>query len=270
MSLARWRGSLSAGYPARVRLTVGVVLLAMACLPAGAQASCSADNICATADPGVFGTETDGSVGAANTFTITNAASSAGFGSGAQITRVRTAGPVTGDAPDDFLISQDNCTGSTLAPGESCTVGVRFAPSKVGPEAATLRIAYSINFSSSSGTTTARFTGTGQSKPAVSGTTTPGPSGGGSDSEKFVLCRRYTERRGKPVLCTVRYSTRGRPVVQATLSRDGRNYATGRASAGKVLRLRALRHLTEGHYRLARTYNGRNVFYDTVRVLIIR
>ncbi|HEY6761751.1 MAG TPA: hypothetical protein VI318_19785, partial [Baekduia sp.] len=54
------------------------------------------------------------------------------------ITGVDTAG----DAPDDFLVTSDGCTGTTLASGggATCTVRLRFAPSAAGARAATLRI----------------------------------------------------------------------------------------------------------------------------------
>jgi hypothetical protein len=98
-----------------------------------------------------------------------------------------------------------------------------------------------------------------------------GPSGGGTvRTEKFVTCRRDTRRRDKAMICTVRYNNHGHPTVVASLSLKGRKYATGSTRDGKPLRLKAIVHMSEGRYRLARTYNNRSTYFDTVRVLIIR
>lgn len=50
------------------------------------------------------------------------------------------AGPITnimlgelqGDDPEVFLIVEDNCTGAELAPGENCTIFLRFEPPESG------------------------------------------------------------------------------------------------------------------------------------------
>lgn len=85
-----------------------------------------------------------------------------------------------------------------------------------------------------------------------------------------MVCRSYPHRHGRPLICAVRYNRHGDPLVAASLSLKGRKYATGSARNGKALRLKAIVHMTEGHYRLARTYSGRRTYFDTVRVLIIR
>jgi hypothetical protein len=41
-----------------------------------------------------------------------------------------------GDNPTDFLIDQEDCAGNILAPGASCTVGLRFSPSELGNRSA--------------------------------------------------------------------------------------------------------------------------------------
>ncbi|MDX6625157.1 MAG: hypothetical protein QOE56_146 [Solirubrobacterales bacterium] len=41
---------------------------------------------------------------------------------------------------DQFLISGDECSGASLAPGENCLVRLRFAPDGNGPKQATLRV----------------------------------------------------------------------------------------------------------------------------------
>jgi hypothetical protein len=156
---------------------------------------------------------------------------------------------ITGASSDDYWISQDNCSGETLGDGQSCTVHVRFAPQASGPSHdAKLQVV------TTDGTDYSTLTGRAA---RVRG-------------EKLVVCRRDAHRRDKAVLCTVRYNNRRHPLIVASLSRNGNTYATGSTRHGKPLRLKAFRHMTGGHYRLARTYSHGKTHFDTVRVLIIR
>lgn len=77
-------------------------------------------------------------------------------------TRVR----VVGDHRDDVLVSADDCTGTTLHVGETCSIRMRFAPSAVGERTATLEVV-----GGAVGGATARFAlrGTGAEPPAVEG-----------------------------------------------------------------------------------------------------
>jgi alpha-tubulin suppressor-like RCC1 family protein len=75
-----------------------------------------------------FPTQAQGTIGGPQTITV-----SAGT-EPLRIAAVRTKGA---DA-SDFLVSNDQCGGETLEPGEECTVAVRFAPVATGPRAATL------------------------------------------------------------------------------------------------------------------------------------
>jgi hypothetical protein len=82
---------------------------------------------------GPFGDEEVGRTGAARTVTVTNAGAAP----------LRIAGLATaGAAADDFLVTGDTCTGTTVASGgaASCIVRIRFAPSAAGARAAALRI----------------------------------------------------------------------------------------------------------------------------------
>lgn len=47
---------------------------------------------------------------------------------------------IGGSERDQFVISSDNCSGASLAPGEECLVRVRFAPDGSGPRQATLEV----------------------------------------------------------------------------------------------------------------------------------
>jgi hypothetical protein len=101
-----------------------------------------------------FGTETVGRTGAARTVTLSDPAASAAL----RVTNVTTAG----DAADDFLLTGDACTGTTVASGgtDQCTVRVRFAPSAVGDRNASLRIRYA-TAGGGTATATVPLSGTG-------------------------------------------------------------------------------------------------------------
>ncbi|WP_027008374.1 FG-GAP-like repeat-containing protein [Conexibacter woesei] len=103
---------------------------------------------------GAFGTETVGRTGAARTVTITDPGASAAL----RVTNVTT----TGDAADDFLITGDACTGTTVASGgaDACAVRVRFAPSATGDRNASLRIRYA-TAGGGTATATVALSGTG-------------------------------------------------------------------------------------------------------------
>ena len=78
----------------------------------------------ATSDPSNpgpldFGTQTQGTVGAGQNEFITN--------NGSAPLRVSSVS-LTGTNPDDFIISVDTCTGSSVARFNNCRIAVKFAP----------------------------------------------------------------------------------------------------------------------------------------------
>lgn len=82
-----------------------------------------------------FAPQLVGSTGPARTVTVTNPTGSAPL----RVVGVQTVG----DAPDDFLITGDSCTGTSIASGggdASCAIRVRFSPSQAGARDATLRL----------------------------------------------------------------------------------------------------------------------------------
>ena len=114
-----------------------------------------------------FAPVTAGSSGVAQTFTVTN--------SGTNLLTIAGVA-LSGGNPADFAISGDVCSGTTLAPGVSCTVNAAFAPASDGSKVAYLTVtsngapvlaslsgsaAHSLSLS---------FTGTGSG--TVAGTTT--------------------------------------------------------------------------------------------------
>ncbi len=70
----------------------------------------------------------------------------------------------------DFAIAADACSEAVLQPGESCVIGVRFAPTAAGAKQATLRVR------GSAGTTTARLSGEGTAAPKA-GESAPAANG---------------------------------------------------------------------------------------------
>jgi hypothetical protein len=106
-----------------------------------------------------FGTQAQGTIGAARTFTLTPSQGAL------QVGRVR----VTGDDANDFIVTADGCAGQTVKPGDSCAVHVRFAPGAHGARSATLEI----SDDAPNTPQTATLTGTGGALPQG----VPGPQG---------------------------------------------------------------------------------------------
>ena len=94
-----------------------------------------------------FGSVAAGATGGVVTFTVRNVGDSP---SGATDARVM------GSEAAEFVVSMDTCSGRVLAAGASCTLGISFAPTSVGPRAAYLRVA-----SFPGGVTAITLTGTG-------------------------------------------------------------------------------------------------------------
>jgi hypothetical protein len=78
-----------------------------------------------------FGTQSVGTAGGLQLFTFTN--------EGAVATALSSA-TLGGEDRDQFRIARDGCSETSLAPGASCQVGVRFAPDEAGEKGATLRL----------------------------------------------------------------------------------------------------------------------------------
>ena len=223
---------------------------------------------------------------------------------------------LTGVSDDEFMISGNDCTGATIAPGQSCSVRMRFFPFAEGPAAASLRVVSdatsSPNVLALTGTGTEPGTGpagppgpqgpngpAGPAGPAGSpgpqGTAGPagaagpagpagpagakgatGPSGprGPQGPAGQVICRNTVSAK---VACDLLFPpgtwrvAGSATAARATLSRDGRVYARGRArvrARGKRLRvqLRLARRPRAGTYRLTLRIHGVTVLRRTVRI----
>lgn len=190
---------------------------------------------------------------------------------------------VSGADGGDFLLVEDQCSGQTLVPSASCTIGLRFAPGASGSaaRAATLDVPYLTGSTPPggaanppTGVTTDPLSGTAQ--PAGAGQVGPagpqGPAGaagpaGANGQVELVTCTTVTQtkkvhghnRRVKQTRCTtklvsgpVTFTTGG---ARATLTRGDVVYAVGFAR-GTRLQLEATRTLRPGAYVLSRRGPG--------------
>lgn len=121
--------------------------------------SATAYDVSLSVSPGVaFPDQSPGSLGPAQAVTVTALRPS---------TTVGTA-RVTGPALNDFLISNDGCSQTTLAAtGDQCTIWLRSSPTALGPSHATLAV--------TAGAETETVSLTGNGVPAPAGE--PGPQG---------------------------------------------------------------------------------------------
>lgn len=101
-----------------------------------------------------FGTRATGTVGGAQSFTVTN--------TGEVPSGTLSAGLANGDQ-DQFETSDDTCDGASLAAGASCSVTVSFAPTTTGSKVASLQVS-----ASPGGSVHALLSGTGAAPAALS------------------------------------------------------------------------------------------------------
>jgi hypothetical protein len=213
---------------------------------------------------------------------------------------------VGGANATDFVKTDDNCTGATIAAQSACSVSMRFAPSATGPRSATLTLVDDAVDSPQ----TVDLTGVGV-EPAepVAGTPgadgadgqdgqdgapgaqgpqgaagapgangAPGPAGpqgpqgeqGPPGRDATVNCRSAKPRRGRPrAICTVSFTAARRAFVRARLSRRGVTYAHGRGRAvrGKAkVKLVAVRRVPPGRYRMSLRFGNGRSLVQTVVV----
>ncbi len=193
---------------------------------------------------------------------------------------------LAGPAAGDFVLASDGCTDTTLAPGGSCSVAVRFGPSALGARAATLRVAVegtdgavATELSGVGGELSAGPPG-GQGPPGEEGLPGgagapggPGPAGpSGSPGKRGVSggrgpagargpqgrdgrvraasCRAVGKQRTR-IACRVSLTGSKRAVAtrtRARLTRAGRTVAAG--PLGRLRPVKAGRAIARGNYRL--------------------
>jgi hypothetical protein len=243
-----------------------------------------------TPSPLAFGTQPITTIGDPHSVVVSNTGGDIAL----KVSRVTIAGA----NPDDFIKTSDGCEGATVAPGASCTVTLRFAPTATGARSAALRIADNAPGSPQD----IALTGTGDPAP----TTGPGPAGqdgaagqngatgpaganghdgatgpagpagpaGPRGRDASVTCKLKKPKGGKSkVVCTVSLASAKGSRATARLTRGRRLYARGAArirSATSVISLRATRPLTPGRYRLTLDVVGRGgLTTETVRMVTV-
>jgi len=173
-----------------------------------------------------------------------------------------TGASIVGANADAFVIASDACAGQTLRAGQTCTVGVRFAPGEQGPRSAALQIADD----APNAPQTVRLSGTGGGPPGGE-TGAAGPAGPPGPSAFTVTparaARPFTGRaaRRRPGSVTMRGTIdtmgetvtwqfeygRHRPYEQAT---PVRTITAGHGRTRVSWRLRDLPPNATFHYRL--------------------
>jgi len=98
---------------------------------------------------------------------------------------------LTGADPDQFVVSGDGCSDSTLASGAECLVRVRFAPDSVGTKTAKLRV------ESDAGFLVSGLSGEGLAGLGASGAGQTGASGAGLTSATTIPSSRPNRHRGR-------------------------------------------------------------------------
>jgi hypothetical protein len=210
---------------------------------------------------GDFGDQTVGEQSAVEYLPVTDAGDEPLFVTGTSI---------SGADASDFSVVSDGCTNQTVAPGQSCWLGVRFTPGAIGARSATLTVA--VNGQSEgqianlSGTGMAANSGpqgsVGQPGPAgpAGATGATGPRGPAGEIE-LLTCRTVTRvvkhKKKTGQKCTAKllsgpldFTSAAR--ARAMLIRHGRIYATGSVQPNGLVLLRA-RRLPTGRYTLVLT-----------------
>jgi hypothetical protein len=207
------------------------------------------------ASPPAFGTTSQGLLSSPLMLTVSNAGLRALSISGLSF---------TGSNPGDFFVSSNSCLGA-VAPGESCQIGVSFAPQGEGPRSASLQI-LSNDYADSP--LLEPLSGTGGALPR--GPRGPAGARGPAGKVELVTCRTVKTKvhghRRKVKKCSarivsgpVRFTTTAADRV--TVSRGRVTYATGTSvelrPGVQQLLLSCRRRLRPGRYTLkAHTGHG--------------
>jgi hypothetical protein len=223
----------------------------------------SASAVTITGGPLTFPAQATGTASTAQTITLTSTGDAA-----LTVSRVQT----TGINGDDFLVSQDTCTGAAIPVGASCSIHVRFSPQASGASGAKLVItddtpggAHSVVLSGVGGSLPAGPAGTNGTG-GTNGTDGPaGPTGpqgsAGSGGTNGTNGAQGAAGPAAKVTCTVKKAKHAKKVkvtcvvtaaraTSARLTHRGHTIAERHLKAGRhrvVFHLHASRH---GTYRL--------------------
>lgn len=210
-----------------------------------------------------FGSQTVDTLGPPQSFSVYNSGTAA-----LQVSRARVS---SGDV-DDFLISDDTCSDSTLPVGGTCLVHIRFGPLASGRRLATLTVA------SNDPDSPLQVVLTGRGSAQLLGTA--------PQVVAVLQCRRVTDKvrrmgaRLPQLRCMISHPAPhkirpGREPDVATMSRSGAVYATGkgRLTGDRRLQLQVteLRSITPGSYTvMLRRRSGQRVTVRWVTITIPR
>jgi hypothetical protein len=191
-------------------------------------------------------------------------------------TTVRSA-RVTGDALNDFLISNDGCSQTTLAAaGDHCTIWLRFAPTALGSRSAALEVTAGSETKSVSLTGTSVAAAAGPQGPAGP-QGDPGPAGptGPAGPAGKIACRNTAVAK---VTCQILFApgtwTTSRTATRAryTVRRGNRVIARGtrRVDGHGRLRVRLPHGLRRGRYRVTVTVRRGRHAHSFTRTVSLR
>jgi hypothetical protein len=200
-----------------------------------------------------FGDQPLGSVGAAQAVTVT----------ALRPATTVTAARVTGAALNDFLISNDACSRTTLAnTGDHCTVWLRSSPTALGPSHATLEV--------SAGAETETVSLAGNGVPAPVGTQgpqgVPGPAGPTGPAGQIV-CRNTAVAKATCQILFAPGTWRTGSTARYSVRRGHKVIARGsRHLVGRRLVVRLAHRLRPGRYRVTVTTGRGHSVTETVSV----
>jgi hypothetical protein len=133
-----------------------------------------------------FGNQASGSTSTAQTLTLSNTGGATATGIAVAVATTST--PTT---PNQFARAGGTCTGTTLAAGASCTIGVTFSPTSTGAKSGTVTITASVAVSGSpvalSGTGTAVAPSTTLTPTTWTTSATRGCTGSACPGQVFTL-----------------------------------------------------------------------------------
>ncbi|HKG02145.1 MAG TPA: choice-of-anchor D domain-containing protein [Conexibacter sp.] len=248
-----WRGQLGTGGLTEVHVPAQVAGLSAGALGTGASAIHQLTIRAAVAttigpDALDFGAQAQGTLSAAQTVTLRTTT---------EAVHVRRLVASGADA-DDFVVVGDDCAGEDLAPGETCTARVRFAPSATGARSATL-----VARSDSASTLDVALSGSGGASPqgpagadGAPGQTGPqGPAGasgatgasGPQGARGETGARGPAGPRGRDARVRCRFAGRGAIHCTVTYATAGKAAHGRRARARLRARARQLQRLVNHH-----------------------
>ncbi|WP_426241371.1 Ig-like domain repeat protein [Nocardioides sp. LHG3406-4] len=213
-------------------------------------------------DPGAFPDQVVNSIGSARTVTVTNAGSNLLY-----VGAVSTSG--ADESATDFLVAGNSCTGKTLDPEETCTIQVRFAPSRVN---ATSEAELVVESDVPGGKSTVPLTGKAIAAPPGGG----GGGGGGGPTvpqkvNPAVSAGSTTVSAGEPASITVQVTGSGsaQPTGAVTLRNGAQSVGSATLALGSATLTVPASALSDGVNLFTAEYAGDSAYNGSgARVLV--